>query len=164
MEAFSKLGIDYHYMIIQLVNFGILFAALSYLLYKPILKMLDKRKTQIAESITKAERITVREQEMEKEYDHRMQQAQQEAGKIISEAKDFAAKEKVRLLKEAEKEALSVRDKAHAEIEQERALMQAGIRKNVAQLTAFVLTKVLQSSQSKDVLEKSIQQTIDELK
>ncbi len=164
MEALSKLGIDYHYLLIQIINFGILFTVLSYLLYKPILKMLDKRKKEIIESMSKAERISEREQEMEREYERRLQVANHESEKIIQEAKDFSGKEKMRLLAQAEAEVAALKAKARAEIDHERSVMQAEVRQNVAHLTGFVLTKVLHIEASPAILEKTIQRTIDELK
>ena len=57
MELFAKLGIDWRLLIAQLVNFVILFTALTFLLYKPLIAALDKRRAKIAESLANAEKI-----------------------------------------------------------------------------------------------------------
>ena len=52
IEAF---GIDVRLIIIQVFNFGILMAVLTYFLYKPVLKMLNEREAKIAQGIKDAE-------------------------------------------------------------------------------------------------------------
>ena len=47
MELFAKLGIDWRLLIAQLVNFVILFTALTFLLYKPLIAALDKRRAKV---------------------------------------------------------------------------------------------------------------------
>ena len=51
LQAF---GIEGHLLIAQLVNFGVLFVALMYLLYKPVMKTLDERRIVIAKGVEDA--------------------------------------------------------------------------------------------------------------
>jgi len=55
-ELFSAFGVNWKLLLIQAVNFGLLLAALTYFLYKPILKIIDERREKVAEGVRTAER------------------------------------------------------------------------------------------------------------
>ena len=164
MEALQKLGIDYHYLIIQIVNFGVLFAALTYLLYKPITKMLEKRRHLVEESLKKAEHIDKREKDTEADIEGRLKHAQKEVADMIQEGKVIASKEKARILAEAEAEAAMILARGEARVKEERAQMQAEIRTSVAHIASFVLTQVLKTNMSKDDAQKFVEKAINEFK
>ena len=46
-ELLSQLGIDGKLLLSQGVNFGIVLAVLTYFIYKPLVKILNERKTKI---------------------------------------------------------------------------------------------------------------------
>lgn len=54
-DIIKAFGIDGHLIIIQIINFGILMAALVYFLYNPILNLLAEREEKIVQGIKDAE-------------------------------------------------------------------------------------------------------------
>ncbi len=52
----TTFGIDWHTLLIEVVNFGIVAGALTYLLYKPVLKMLKDREALVAKGVDDAAR------------------------------------------------------------------------------------------------------------
>src|SRR3989344_1599152 len=52
---FSTFGIDWHLLVAQTANFLILAALLTWLLYKPVLKMVREREQVIARGVEEAE-------------------------------------------------------------------------------------------------------------
>jgi len=54
-QAVEALGINLPQLIAQIANFFVLLLILRLTLYKPIIKMLDERKTKIAEGLNAAE-------------------------------------------------------------------------------------------------------------
>ena len=52
---FSAFGVDWHLLLIQAVNFALLLAALTYFLYKPILRIIDERREKVAEGVRVAQ-------------------------------------------------------------------------------------------------------------
>ena len=50
----TTFGIDWHLLLINAINFGLLLLGLTYFLYKPILRMLDERRTKVAEGVLAA--------------------------------------------------------------------------------------------------------------
>ncbi|MDP2691025.1 MAG: ATP synthase F0 subunit B [bacterium] len=57
MEIFAKLGIDWHSIIVYVVNFGLLAVILAYFFTGPVLKMLDERRKTITDNLAQAEKI-----------------------------------------------------------------------------------------------------------
>ena len=57
MQTFvEKFGIDWKLMIAQLINFAIVFFILRAFVYKPVLKLLDKRRQKIEDGLAFAEK------------------------------------------------------------------------------------------------------------
>ena len=54
-ELFAAFGVYWKLLLVQAVNFGVLLAILSYVLYRPILRMIDARQKRIAEGVATAE-------------------------------------------------------------------------------------------------------------
>ena len=66
MELLDKLGVDISLLIAQVVNFAILLGILSYFVYRPLLNLLDTRRTRIQRAMDDAARIEQQTSEMEK--------------------------------------------------------------------------------------------------
>jgi hypothetical protein len=54
-ELFATFGINGKLLVVQLVNFGILLAALTYLLYKPLMTLMEERAQFIGKGVKDAE-------------------------------------------------------------------------------------------------------------
>jgi len=74
-DLLGSFGIDWRLLIMQAVNFGVLLAALTYFLYKPVLKVLDERRAKIRQGIKDAS-----------DAKHKLENAEDEKSKIIGEA------------------------------------------------------------------------------
>jgi F0F1-type ATP synthase membrane subunit b/b' len=137
MDVLAKLGIDINSVIIYLVNFGILLAAVAYFVTGPVLKLIEKRQKTIKDNIEEAERLkeefvaekqkadvanealkTDMEQQMsnlKKELDTRRKE-QEEAletrkAKMLEEVRTIVATEKAGILKSAETQTLELIEK-----------------------------------------------------
>ena len=64
MEVLGALGVNGPFLLAQIVNFLILFGALSLLLWKPMLKMLNERKQRIAQGLAEAVRSYTAQREV----------------------------------------------------------------------------------------------------
>jgi len=83
-------GLDLPNFISQLLIFSILLFVLDRFAFKPILAMLDERKRRIEESIANAERIRVELDAAEKTRLELITKANQDATRLIEEAKQSA--------------------------------------------------------------------------
>jgi F0F1-type ATP synthase membrane subunit b/b' len=50
----TTFGIDWHLLLLQGINFGILLAGLTYFLYKPVMRMLEERSNTVRQGVEDA--------------------------------------------------------------------------------------------------------------
>ena len=84
---FTTFGIDWHLLLINAVNFGLLLAGLTFFLYKPLSKMLEERRRTVAQGVEDAHAAAARLAEIEESRAQALAQAGQEADEIISSAR-----------------------------------------------------------------------------
>ena len=99
---FSAFGIDWHLLVIQLVNFALLLAVLTYFLYRPILKIIDDRRAKIAESVRTAEEASKRLAEAKVEGEEMVGSAAREAETLMTSARSRADERGGEIVKAAE--------------------------------------------------------------
>lgn len=144
MELLSALGIDWHVLTAQLINYGILFVALSVLLYKPVLKLLDERRERIAKSMEDAKKIDQKLREIEKERESMMKQLDQKSSVLLAEAKKQADSSRVEMVAAAKSEAESMLERGRKQLEDERRRMVSDLEKTVAKVGVELAGKILQ--------------------
>lgn len=143
LDAF---GIDWKLLIAQLVNFGVLFVALTWLLYKPVMKTLDERRAKIAQGVEDAERAAEAAAVADEKASEVVKGAEQEADSIVSSARDLAGAEKSRILKEAEARAAALEADADARAKETAAKALRDSEKEVARLAVLAAEKVLRDA------------------
>ncbi|MCK9197365.1 MAG: ATP synthase F0 subunit B [Syntrophales bacterium] len=81
-------------LFVQMANFLVLIVILNYLLYKPILAILDKRKMRLDESEGEIKRLNATVEKKAAEYEEKLRMAKQDAlgkkNEILKEAADSA--------------------------------------------------------------------------
>lgn len=139
----SAFGINGELLIAQLINFGVLFAGLSYLLYKPVLKILDERSAKIAEGVRSAEEATAKAAQADTDAKATVHTAEQEAEGIVALARESAQSEKNRIVKEAEARAMALERDATARATEDAARTLRDSEKEIARLAVLAAEKVL---------------------
>lgn len=130
-------------IIFQLINFGVVAAALTYFLYKPVLKMLDDRRTKTDEA-QKAAEATIREkEEIEVLKKKAKTQAEKDAVKMLEEAREEAKALKSKLTKDVKEEVSTLKTKELAKVEAERKATLAKMEEEVGKLSVAVAAKIL---------------------
>jgi F-type H+-transporting ATPase subunit b len=143
LDAF---GIDVKLLLAQLVNFGVLFVALTWLLYKPVMKTLDERAAKIAQGVEDAEIASEKALQADENAAKVVKGAETEAEGIVSSARDLAGTEKSRIMKEAEARAAQVAADAEARAAETAAKALRDSEKEVARLAVLAAEKVLRES------------------
>lgn len=130
-EIIKAFGIDGRLITIQIVNFFVLLAALSYLLYTPLMKMLDERKRLIAKGVEDAKNAALSLENAGKEKDGILAAAVSEASSIVKRGEEAAKRDaasivkgaheqSTRIIEDGEKKATaladSIRSKTEAEV------------------------------------------------
>ena len=145
-QLFDAFGIDWKLLIAQLVNFGVLFVALTWLLYKPVMKTLDERRQKIAQGIEDAEAATQKLATADEEASVVVRTAESEAEGIVASGREAATAEKARIMKEAEARAAQVATDADMRAKETAAQALKESEKEVARLAVLAAEKVLRTS------------------
>lgn len=139
----EKLGIDVGVLIAQLINFFLLLALLTLVLYRPVTKMLRERSERIAKGLADAEMAAKRAAQAEASYQARLEEARREAQAIIAQARENAEKERQAIVARAQSEAQELRARSEQEAERERREALQALQGQVADLAIDAAGRVL---------------------
>ncbi|MGB4076534.1 MAG: hypothetical protein WBK28_02405 [Minisyncoccia bacterium] len=139
----SAFGIDWKLLIAQAVNFGVLIVALYFLLYKPVLKVLEERRTLVAKGVEDAEKAAELHKGAEGRAAGIVAVADAEAMRLVGDAREVASVEKARIMKEAETRAASVASDAELRAKEVAARALRESEKEIARLAVLAAAKVL---------------------
>jgi len=151
----DKLGIEPSLFIAQLVNFTIIMVLLNWLMYKPIMGMLEKRKKKIEEGLELTEKMQSEWEKMDGKKAKLMEEARIDALKLIDEAKKQAKSEEHVILDEARKKSDDMIEKAKVEIAELKLSMDKQVRQEAVSLAVEMTKRILGN-----VLSKEMQSTV----
>src|SRR3972149_1409555 len=140
MEA---LGINVGFLVVQIINFLIVFVVLRSWVYKPIVGLLEKRRETIAKGLEDARIASEARANAEKEAEKLLSDARTKAAQEAREATLRAEQQGKDVLAAAEAKAGKAREKALAEVEQERARILSDLRGQVAALAVAAAQKLI---------------------
>jgi len=152
-EIAGQFGVNGHTLIVQMLNFGLVGAALYFLAVKPVAKTLDERQQKIADGLQYAEEMKTQLAEAERERAEKIKEAAQEAQRILTEAREQSKEMIEKKTQEAAAQAEAILRKASEATELERQKMLSDVRQEVARLvvatTSTVLTTELSDADKK---------------
>jgi F-type H+-transporting ATPase subunit b len=140
-------GVDWQHLTAQLISFGIVCALMYWLAYRPVLKMLDERRKQIAQGLENTEKINAALAGIEAQRQGVLKDAQAQSARLIAEAREIAARLHEQETQRAIASAQQILAQAKEAAAQEHARMLTELRREVGRLvvqtTAAVIGKVL---------------------
>src|SRR3989344_1569733 len=142
----EQLGIEPLQLLTQVVNFTIMVAILTRLLYKPILKALKDRRDKIAEGLEYAEKMKVEEEKTEAKRQAVIARANEEAGRIVDEAKKSAKGVEAEIVARAHEDGRAIIEKGKADVDLERIDMEKKLKEHLVEIAGAIATKVLEST------------------
>jgi len=157
----EALGINLGYLLVQLLNFIIMFIVLKAWVVTPVMGMLDKRNKTIAQGLEDARIASEARSNAEREAKGIIEKAQIDAAQVIRDTNDRAEKMKVDLRAAAENDISKLRADSLKEITLERNRLLAEVRGQVATLSIAGAQKLIGESLISD--EKRQHALLDEL-
>jgi F-type H+-transporting ATPase subunit b len=158
----STFGVDWPHLIAQIISFSIVCAILYALAYKPILRILDARRQQIASGLANADKIKAELARIEHERLDVLAKADSEGKQLIEEARGAAARVHAEETRKATVAAEQIVQRAHEAAERDRARMLAELKHEVGRLvvqtTAAVTGKVLTAEDHRRLAEETARQ------
>ena len=140
MEA---LGINLGFFLFQVFNFGILVVLLYGFAYKPLVNMLEQRKTKIAQGYEDAQVAAEARANAEKEAEKVLADAQAQASQVVREATERAETAGREVVAEYEADAAKAKEAALVEAAVERDRMLADVRGQIAALAMAATQKLV---------------------
>lgn len=142
METLHVLGIYWDKLIAQAICFLVVLLVLQRYAYKPMLDMMEKRRTKIAESLANAERIKQELANAEIEHKKILAEAHDKAVLTLAEAHKTAAAFSEKKMQEAVVLTEEIIKKAEASMALEREKMMSEVKREVARLVVETAGKV----------------------
>ena len=158
----STFGVDWPHLVAQIISFGIVCLILHRFAYKPVLKMLEERRGQIAQGLADRQKISAELARTEAQRHEILVQANAQATKLIEEAHAAAARVQQSETQKAIASAEEIITKAQEATRQEHVRMLIELKREVGRLvvqtTATVTGKVLTSEDQRRLAEETAKQ------
>jgi F-type H+-transporting ATPase subunit b len=155
-------GVDWPHLIAQTISFSIVCALLYWLAYKPVLRMLEARRQQIAHGLANAEKIRAELAKTEAQRQEVLAAAHVQAASIVEDARAAAARLEAAETRRAHATAEDIVSKAREATAREHTRMLADLRREVGRLvlqtTASVTGKVLTADDQRRLAEETTRQ------
>ncbi|MCB9452788.1 MAG: F0F1 ATP synthase subunit B [Anaerolineaceae bacterium] len=139
----AALGLNGGYLIAQIVNFLIIFGALTLMLWRPALNMLDARSAKIEKGLEDAAVAANARRNAESEAERILAAARTEAAQVVEEARGRGDEVARQVEAEARAEAEKIRAEARQSVEGERNAQLAGLRGQVASISVAVAQRLI---------------------
>jgi F-type H+-transporting ATPase subunit b len=158
----TTFGVNWPHLLAQIASFCIVCLILYRFAYRPVLKMLDVRRQQIALGVANAEKIAAELARTEAQRQEVMAQANEQANKLIGEARASAAGVRERETRKAVAAAEDILIKAREAAAREHDRMLAELKREVGRLvvqaTAAVTGKILTAEDQRRLVEETVRQ------
>jgi F-type H+-transporting ATPase subunit b len=160
MEEITRtFGVNWPHLVAQMISFGIVCVLLQVFAYKPILRILEVRRRQIAAGLANAEKIRYELAGIEAERRSILASAGARGDQLIEEARVAAARAGRAEIAKATADAEQILARARAAADRDRARMLADLKRHVGRLvvrtTAAVTGKVLTPDDHHRLLEEA---------
>lgn len=142
----------------QVCNLMIQLVIFKKLLLNPVKKVIAERKAKADSQIADAEKLRTEAEAMKVEYEQNLQNARTEANQIVAAAQKTAAARSEELLGEARAQAAALKQKAEADIAQERKKAVNEVKDEIGGMAMEIASKVVE----REIKETDHQDLIDE--
>ena len=159
MELYQELiTLDGWTFLAQICNLMIQLLIFKKFLLKPIKQVIADRKAKADSEIADAQKLRTEAEAMKAEYEQNLQNARTEANQIVAAAQKTAAARSEELLGEARAQAAALKQKAEADIAQERKKAVNEVKDEIGGIAMEIASKVVE----REISEKDHKDLIDE--
>mgnify|MGYP000165459448 CR=1 FL=1 len=155
MQVQELVGIIPWTFVAQICNLFIQMYLIKRFLFKPVHEILEKRRAAADAEIIQAEETKAKAEAIRAEYERNMQDARQKANEILDSARNTAAIQSEKILKEAQD---AMKNKAEKEIAQEKKKAVNEVKGEIGDMAVEIAGKVIE----REINEKDHEKLIDE--
>lgn len=160
----EQLGIEPSLLIAQIVNFLIIVVVLTKILYKPIIRMLEKRRKEIEDGLALTEKMRKEEEALLEKRTKMIEEARKDARAIIEEGKKHGREAEKEIISEANTEANEIVAKSKGEIDRMRQKLSHEMKAYAVELAVAMAKRVLASFLTSKDQHKLLEKHIAELR
>ena len=142
----ENLGLNLGFLLVQIANFAVIFIVLRAWVYKPLMKVLEKRKQVAAQGLEDARLAAEARANAEADANKVIKEAQTRASEIVREATERAEVAGRDVRAAADADAAKSRETALAELDVERNRILADVRNQVVTLAMAAAQKLIGES------------------
>ena len=142
----------------QICNLMIQLVIFKKLLLNPVKKVIAERKAKADSQIADAQKVRTEAEAMKAEYEQNLQNARTEANQIVAAAQKTATARSEELLGEARAQAAALKQKAEADIAQERKKAVNEVKDEIGGMAMEIASKVVE----REIREADHKDLIDE--
>lgn len=141
----------------QICNLMIQLIIFKKLLLEPVRKVIAERKAKADSQIADAQKLREEAEAMKAEYEQNLAQARTEAGQILASAQKTATARSEELLGEARAQAAAMKQKAEADIAQQRKKAVNEVKDEIGGIAMEIASKVVE----REIQQADHQELID---
>lgn len=159
-------GLDLQLLVdagIQLLAILVLFIGLSYLLFNPVRELLRKRQETIKKEMEDAKKDKEDAAKLKEDYAAKMRDVSKESEAILSETRKKALKKETEIVNEAREEAGRIMDRANREIELEKSKVRDEVKKEMIAVASAMAGRIVTASMDEAKQNELIEDTLKEM-
>ena len=130
-------------ILFTLINLVIFYLLMKRFLFKPILKVMNKRKEMINKQFQDADDAKSQALELKKQYEDRLKGADDESERILGEARGNAKTGYSRIIGRAQQDVVKMKEDAQKQIDAESEKAMRNAKENIASLAIEAAEKVV---------------------
>ncbi|MDP3645545.1 MAG: F0F1 ATP synthase subunit B [bacterium] len=145
-DLFAVFGVNWKLLFIQGLNFGLLLAVLTYLLYKPIFRVITERQQKIAEGVKTAEAASKKLEDATGQSKSIVGEAVREAERLVADARAHADLRGDEIIHAAEARAAAALKDARMKAEETERQALEDSQREIARAAMLAAEKILKAT------------------
>jgi len=150
-------------MIPNWLNLAVLALCLTYLLYKPVQKVLAARAERIKTNLDDAELSKLSANELKTLYEQKVKEIDSERASVLEEARKAAKDRQQKIVEEAKAEAAEIKDKAQRDIATEKDRIKDTVYAAIVDISTDMAAKLISANIDKSAHDKLFAEAMAEL-
>lgn len=163
IQTLEVISVNLWQILISLANLLLIFLILKKFLWKPVKKVMDQRKAMVDKQFADAAAAEEKALQDKAEWAEKLAGADAEAKSRIDAADETARRHGDRIVADAKDKAQGIIRQAEAEAVLERQKAEAGIKQEIAAVSAQLAEKMLEREVNADDHAKMIESFLDEV-
>ena len=163
MQSQDIINVNIWLILISLCNLVILFFILKKFLFKPVKKVLDQRQAEYDAKFAEAENRLTEASAIKEKLEDKYAMADEEADRIIKEAKDNALRRGDSIVADAKEKAGIIVKNAESEAELRRRKAEESIKDEIADVSVEIAEKIIGREVSEEDHRRFMDEFLDKL-